>query len=81
MSTCITATPDGGDGLVLVTDRPVGLGDHLDANERQEGQYGSSKQVRAFMPGDRGYMRAMRLLPFAAAVNEMRMPEPTFIGS
>jgi hypothetical protein len=55
--------------------------DPLDANERQEGQYGSSMQVRAFMPGDRGHMRAMRLLPFAAAVNEMRMPEPTFIGS
>jgi hypothetical protein len=41
--------------------------DLLDANEGQEGQCGSSRQVRTAMAGDRGHLRAMRLLPFAAA--------------
>ena len=40
----------------------------LDANEWQEGQYGSSWQVRALMAGVRGHLRAMWLLPFGAAV-------------
>jgi len=47
--------------------------DLLGVNERQEGQQGSSKQVRALMSGDRGHMRTMRLLPLAAAADEVRM--------
>jgi hypothetical protein len=48
--------------------RQTELTDPLDANERQQGQYRSSRQVKTSMPGDRGHPRAMRLLPFAAAV-------------
>ena len=42
--------------------------DHLDANEWQEGQWRSSAQVGGLIPDDGGHLRAMRLLPFAAAV-------------
>jgi len=43
------------------------LVDPLDANERQRGLCGSSWQVRGLMLGDLGHLRAVRLLPFAAA--------------
>jgi hypothetical protein len=46
------------------------VGDHLGVNERQEGQYGSSKQVKTLMAADRGQVRTIRLLPFAAAADE-----------
>ena len=46
---------------------PRASADPLDANERQEGQWRSSTQVRGLMSDDRGHLRAMRLLPFAAA--------------
>ena len=44
------------------------LTEHLGVNEWQEGQYRSFWHVRAFIPGNRSYLEAMRLLPFTAAV-------------
>jgi len=43
------------------------LADHLDANERQGGQWRPHALVRRLMLGDGGHLRSMRLLPFAAA--------------
>jgi hypothetical protein len=45
----------------------------LGVNEWQEGQYGSYKQVRALMLDDRGHLRTMWLLPFAAAADKARL--------
>jgi hypothetical protein len=62
----------GGHGLVLVARvvtlvaAEVQFDDLLGVNEWQEGQCGSSWQVRWLMPGDHGHLRTMRLLPFAA---------------
>ena len=43
------------------------IGDLLGVNEWQEGQLRPFKQVRALMSGDLGHLKAIRLLPFAAA--------------
>jgi hypothetical protein len=47
---------------------PVGS-DLLGVNERQEGECRSFRQVRMLMPGFRGHLRIMQLLPFAAAAS------------
>jgi hypothetical protein len=61
--------PCHSDGLVLTDNGTAELVELLDANEWQGGQCGSSKQFRKLVSVDRGHLRAMRLLPFAAAAS------------